>query len=203
MDSTWRGVVLVLWFLACLYTGIGGLQYAELQIEKDRILRAQEKRAPDQDKPVKVGDTEFVNLETEIFMAKWTHAQRWFGWLYSLTEFAIFIIAGAAWGAVGGIATILKRVAIDGKSLKEINVVAYPAFCAIVALLLVCFLDVFPAALMESGADTRTTLRPTTVLLVCLFGGLVSEQLYNWIHARFLHIWTSKPDDQKKPDVGE
>jgi len=176
-------IAIIIWLLFGLYFGLGGLLKAELE-EGINLLKLP---LEDTKESVVYEGITFSSREALEMHLKIEKIILFFPWVYYLPSIVVIVFTSGAFGALGGVTRIVKQLAIAKISISDIAVVSIPLFGFLIGILLLGIASVIPAALTASKVD----IQPTTLLFICLFGGVYSEHVYKWLESQIKHIFQS------------
>lgn len=175
-----NAIIVVSWVLFGLYFGIGG--WAKMDLEQEK--KVTNNKLLKNDQAVIYQGISFKSyrdlqaaLENEELIEEKVKIYKYFPWIFYLPSFVGFVITAGAFGALGGVTNILKQIAIDNVKLEDSKVMSTPIFGFLVGLLMLGISYVFPSALTFDKADVK----PTSLLFLCMFGGIFSGHIYNWL----------------------
>lgn len=126
-------------------------------------------------------------------------SDRWFGWIFSLPTTVVLLVGAMAAGVFGGAARIMMRLPKDSKAVRYSEVFGDPVVGLCMGFLLFFFSLAVPAVFSKGS----NPVRPETVLVFSLFGGLFSELAYNWLEVQVsrLLFYVGSTDSSAKAEA--
>lgn len=169
--------VLFFWIVGGLYLGLGGLSKAQLDQSADELIPAEDVSKD----PVLYGEIPFANPSELAVFQEYKKTYRLYGWIFYLPPMFGLLITAGAFGAVGSAGRLVKQMAIDRTEVSQLPVFAGPTFGFFIGLMIFGISYVVPAALIT----TEATLRPISLLFLCLLGGAFAGLVWERIEALF------------------
>jgi hypothetical protein len=121
-----------------------------------------------------------ISFENEESLQEFLHdseGANLFPWIFALPEEFAPLITSVAFGLLGGVVLLLKRIAIDRSPISSLPTTAIPAFGAFVGFMLFLLSFLLPALFVAGRNPARTI----TLVGLSFFGGGFSEQAYLWV----------------------
>src|ERR1700740_320783 len=163
-----RSLTIIFWMIIALYAGAAGY-FACKALENTSKSNV--------DQYVEYNGLSFENEESLQKFLHDSEGARLFPWIFALPgEFAP-VITSIAWGLLGGVALLLKKLATDDLPLNLLHVVIMPVFSAFVGAMLFLLSFLIPTIFVAG----RNQARPEALIALSLFGGAFSEQAFLWI----------------------
>ncbi len=166
--ATWRWITLIIWLIAGLYFGSGGIA----KIENYNLIKSTIGEH-DTTKVVYDGIT-FVNKGALIRTLEEAQMQAIFPWINSLPSYVSYIITACSFGLLGTIISIFIQLAIYKQKLADLPVYTLPVLGLLTGFVMLGITFIFPALLFHSEKD----IKASGLMFICLFGGLYTEKLY-------------------------
>lgn len=162
------GLFIVIWLLAGLYFGTGGITRLD-NIEK-------------KEKAEHNGDTVKAIYKHRIFqnMAK---AQAYidekqteyiYPWITPIPAFLAYMITSCSFGLLGSLIFLLTEIAFNDKKLEDIKYLSIPLLGMLTGIVVLGLSLLIPNILIAGNKD----IKPEGLVFLCLFCGLYSNKFY-------------------------
>lgn len=173
--KTVRIGLLVIFSLGAVYLALAGW----VGVEVDAALREKKSSAADKI-PVKVNGIEWESEDDFWKNEIVRRARLIFPWGSDLPKPVNLFLTAVSFGYLGGMMRVLydlsfRNSEIDNKTLYRLGLSSFSG------LLILGLSYTLPSALTASDVS----LKPITLLFLCLFAGLFSEQLLLWLQGQF------------------
>lgn len=163
-----RGLTIFLWMIASVYVGCAGIFVCE-------ALENTSKSATDQ-----YVEYKGISFESEKSLEEFLHDSEGatlFPWIFAVPQEFAPLITSVAFGMVGGVVLLLKKIAVDHLSVSSVPTITMPLFGGFIGLMLFLLSFLLPALFVAGRNPARTM----TLVGLSFFGGAFSEQAYLWI----------------------
>ena len=163
--------------LSSLYFGIGGSLKTENYNEVGKNHNFND--------TTQVTDTDNVvykNYAEMLLHHEDSQALNIFPWIIYLPDFVATIITACFFGMLGGVILVIKKIAIYNEAIESINFVSLPILGFFTGLVVLGINYIIPTILVSG--DTK--IRPITLLFLCLFAGMFSNDFYSFL-AKAIH----------------
>lgn len=177
--------VIITWIIIGFYFAIGGLN----RIDTNDKLKQIESRKIDLQKDTVNRVIDDVELTTRYDLEKFREIKNQpeaFKWFYSLNNLVGVLIASCAFGLLGAIIELIRKIVFDGKQIKELNYFSMPLLGLLSGIAVLGLTYLLPSLLVVDGKE----IRPQTLIFLCLFGGLHSNALFVKLHTYFTKIFS-------------
>lgn len=176
-----RSFVIVVWTLAALYVGVAGWVACKA-LESTSIITVSETQYVEYD------GLSFENAQSlSNFLADRQEA-RLFLWIFQIPQELRPFVTTIAFGVLGGVILLLKKIAIDHVQIASLPVFVSPAFSGLLGMMLFFLSFIAPTALVVGHNPARTE----SLAAVSLFGGAFSEVTYVWIEGQIGRVFSSR-----------
>lgn len=162
---------LTLLTIVSFYFGLGGCLPSENKAEVSKVADF------NSTKSVKHGVIEYTNEAQYLLFQENSKSAIIFPWIDALPSFVADIITACSFGILGGIISIVKRVALLKENLLDLSVFSIPILGFFTGLVVLGLNYIIPTILVSGN----TQIRPITLLFLCLFAGMYSEQFYAFL----------------------
>jgi hypothetical protein len=112
---------------------------------------------------------------------------RLFPWVFQIPQELRPFITSIAFGILGGIILLLKKIVVDRVSVALLPAFSSPAFSGLVGMMLFFLSFLAPTALVSGHNPARTE----ALVAVSVFGGAFSEVAYTWVEAQVKKLFSS------------
>lgn len=177
--------ILILFLIIALYFGIGGLIILEndLKYEKAKTL---EKKEVYYNNKIKFHNKEVMNAAIQQ-----DHILKIYPYAKQLPSAMSFIITALSFGMIGSIGKVINDSIKNKVRLSEtINLLLIPLQGSIIGLIILGISYVIPLLLTSDDVS----LKPITIVFLCLFGGIFYLDFYNWLEEIFKKMIFKNPD---------
>ncbi len=178
-----RSLIIIAWMFIALYVGSAGWVACKA-LENISV-------GSDSEHYVEYEGISFENKESLQEFLHDSKGAKLFPWIFAIPQELAPLITSVAFGLLGGVAGLLKKITIDSSPVSSLPVIACPAFGALVGVMLFFLSFLLPAIFIAGRNPGRTE----TLVGVSLFGGLFSEASYIWIDKQIKKLFSSKNMD--------
>jgi hypothetical protein len=168
-------VFIVLLGTASLYVGISGWVVADLEARLERQVRENKGR----NEAVIFQGVKFADAASARQAAEEDKINHYFRWVYQVPEGLPILLTSLAFGVVGGIGTIVHKLA-GGGDVTAPMLVFKPLFGGLIGLMVFGMATVAPKVVVESAEGVR----PVALIFLCLFGGTFSNHVFQWVEEK-------------------
>ncbi len=102
----------------------------------------------------------------------------WFQSGGSSQRILLTIMTAFSFGVIGSIIDILKKIVNKEVRLEDVKIFVRPLFGGLVAFIILGTVELIPIILQANTA--ANVARPATLFFFCLFGGIMSTNIFNW-----------------------
>lgn len=185
-----NAIVVPGWFLTALYFGCGGLTSLELTQDKAKV----ESMVIDAKDTIAViyEGREYQNISAanikkanDAYEKRYVLASSIFPWLNLPYTFLGLLLTSFAFGALGGSISLLKNMAIDNISIENIKAFSRPFLGGGCGIIILSVSYILPLLIVTGD----TQVRSLSIVFVCLFGGLFTENFFLWLSSTFSKIF--------------
>ena len=184
------------WFLFGMYIGVGGLVATHLN-SPEALASVTEG-----DGPIKVEidgrEVPFASAAEYHHYLEVQDSKKLFPIAFALPSLVSLLISTAAFGALGGVARLLKWIAHDKHPLTLTEAASLPALGFLMGMMLLGLSSLVPATLIQGD---EVTLRPTTLIFLALIFGFFSKESLAWLRTRFKSM-LSGSEETETPTQG-
>ena len=175
-----RASMLGIWLIAGLYMGAGGIT----RIENDNFLKQIEVEKD----TIKVNYHELVfeNKAALIHHLEDGQMKLLFPWIDNMPSYSSYILTACSFGLLGALIRIFIQLAIENKTIAECKIMSMPILGLLTGLVMLGVSLIFPAVL----STTETTIKPSGLMFICLFGGLFATGLYEKMNTMFSDMFS-------------
>jgi len=153
------------------YFGIGGCLPEENRNEVSKTHDFNDTR------PVIIGKVSYRNAAEYLLAQENDRSAIIFPWVDALPSFVANVITACSFGMLGGIISIIKRVALLKENLSDINCFAIPVLGFFTGLVVLGLNYIIPTILVSGN----TQIRPISLLFLCLFAGVYANEFYSFL----------------------
>jgi hypothetical protein len=165
--------------LASLYISVAGYEGAKT-LQGDSIKETTTGKKFEYNGIIFDGERNLIDFIHE------SQSDRWFGWIFSLPTTVVLLVGAMAAGVFGGAARIMMRLPKDSKAVRYSEVFGDPVVGLCMGFLLFFFSLAVPAVFSKGS----NPVRPETVLVFSMFGGLFSEKAYKWLEGQVTRLFS-------------
>lgn len=167
--------VLILWLLAGLYFGTGGIT----KIENNNLVK----------QTISASDTGIVVFQGQKFKDKEALVRHLEGqqisaiypWIDNLPSYVSYLITACSFGLLGAIVRIFMQLTFQNKSLSECKVYTLPVLGLLTGLVMLGVFLIFPIFFITSDSS----IRPGGLMFLCLFAGIYLDAFYKKVSKLF------------------
>ena len=166
-----KNVIISLMLIIALYFGSGGFIILENEQKYERAIVLPEKTAKYKGIPFYNKEVMLTAKEQELITKIYPYSKR-------IPSTLSFILTAMAFGLIGSLSKLINQCLSDKTKLSETeNLFLIPFQGALIGLIILGISYTIPTFLTnESGS-----LKPITVVLLSLFGGIYYKNFYTWL----------------------
>lgn len=179
--------VIILWLLAALYFGTGGIT----KIENDNLL----KKAFNQSDsiPTLYKGVAFRNKEALISFLEKDQVKKIYPWTDKIPSFLSYIITACSFSLLGCIIWIFVDVVLYKKRIDQVDYIHAPFLGLLTGLVVLGITYVIPTFFVSEDND----IKPTTLMFLSLFCGMYTDKFYSTLSNAFRHVIKTNQNIEK------
>jgi hypothetical protein len=181
-------LILVLWISVGFFLGIGGLSKLSVDETLENIQKRQTELMAKKFPPI---DVEGVTIDNEYDYQIFNEnkgIETYFKWTVLLPRFTALIITAMSFGLLGAVVALVRQLSINGKNILEVKYLSLPILGILTGLVVLGLSYLLPT-LITKGANE---IRPITLMFLCLFCGICTDNFYKKIESSFDKLFTGK-----------
>jgi hypothetical protein len=172
-----RGVLVTFWIIPGLYVGVAGWTTAS---RLPAILGVTTDGSGSSNSYFEYDGLSFRDRESLTAFLRDQRFAGLFSWTFDLPSQILALLTSLAWGIAGGATRLVKNLSFDNAAISDLPVFLGPVFGGLLGLM-VWLMSLLAPALLVTG---ETTARPETLVVLSFFGGMFSEDAYEWVRKR-------------------
>jgi hypothetical protein len=175
-----RPLIIAAWLFMAIYAGVAGwvaskaFENTGVQSQADQFV-----------------EYEGLSFENKQSLQEFLHdseGARLFPWIFAIPQELTPLVTSFAFGLLGGVIALLKKIAIDHSPVSTLPIIAGPLFGSLVGVMLFFISFLVPAIFIVG----RTPPRTEALVGVSLFGGAFSERAFVWIEEEVRKLFSSR-----------
>lgn len=181
-------LILLVWFLAGLFFGIGGLTKLNSDETMESILKNKADLISKPFAPITVNGLTIDNeFEYEISNER-DGLEKYFTWTVTLPRFTALTITALSFGLLGAVISLFKDLAFRNKTVLEIPYLSLPLLGILTGLVVLGLSYLLPTLITKGSNE----IRPITLMFLCLFCGICADDFYKKIEKSFDKLFAGK-----------
>ncbi len=177
-------LVISTWLISGLYFGIGGLVRAKMD-ETLKDLDSRKETLIQEKVRVSYDGIEFENSYELLSFLEVNNIEYLFPWAIKISSFVSLIITAFSFGLIGSIIALLKDIAFTEIPLENLRIWSLPVLGILTGLVVMGLSYLLPTILIKNS----TGLQPITLMFICLFAGIHTENFFNKISEYFKKLF--------------
>jgi hypothetical protein len=174
-----RGLLVAVWFIAGFYFGVAGLTTAS---RLESTVRESADSAGSS--YFEYDGLTFRDRESLNAFLRDRQFSQFVSWTFELPVEVLSLMTSLAWGILGGATRLIKNL-IDRVAIQDLPVFLGPLFGGLLGLMVWLMAELAPVLFFTGD----TTARPLTLVALSFFGGLFSEDTFEWVRKRARKIF--------------
>jgi hypothetical protein len=120
---------------------------------------------------------EFKNFAELALYKEDEKSAKIFPFLSLMPDFLGIILTACFFGMIGGIISILKKIALENKNIEDTNYISIPLLSFFTGLVILGLNYIIPTILVAG----ENKIRPITLIFTSLFAGIYTPQFFKFI----------------------
>ncbi|MDB5088959.1 MAG: hypothetical protein JWR09_2953 [Mucilaginibacter sp.] len=180
---------IIVWLIVGLFFGIGGLTKLNSDETLDNIQKKEvELLAKNFNPPLNVDGVTISNEYLYQIYNERHGLEKYFVWTVTLPKFTALCITAMSFGLLGALVAIIRQLSLAGKTIVEVQYISLPLLGILTGLVVLGISYLLPT-LITKGTNE---IRPITLMFLCLFCGICSDNFYKKIENSFDKLFTGK-----------
>jgi hypothetical protein len=161
--------------VVCLYVSSAGW----VKVDFEGFLKKNKEVPTTTKAPSELHGIAFKSDDAMKKAVEFEKAEKFCGWIFALPDVIALGVSALAFGFLGGILGIFKKLYYN-KELYSERIFVYPFFTALSGLLVLGLAYVVPSVLTSS----EVALRPVGLIFLCLLMGAFADEFFSWAQAK-------------------